>query len=199
MRSEGVTQTTRAQTQDQWSARHGAGCTRSIGSSQKIVATHMQWLPSPVWQLVPCGRWHSIAATHSCGEGIQLSATSRATSAQRWQLGCGGGWRCCISSSWVVGRGGGGTCRSFRGERRDETRRHEQSQRASQVRKAKWGRWSDFGDVTTFYCFRSFGWARRSLKELAEIFPTVPCSPSSSTGFSDYTPPPSGWGPLTRA
>ena len=49
------------------------------------------------------------------------------------------------------------------------------------------------------YGFRSFGWAPRSLKELIEIFPAVPCSPSNSHGFSDYTRRLGGWGPLTSA
>ena len=47
------------------------------------------------------------------------------------------------------------------------------------------------------FCY--FAWARCYFDPLAEIFPTVPCSPSSSHGFSDYTARPCGWRPLTSA
>ena len=35
--------------------------------------------------------------------------------------------------------------------------------------------------------------------ELAEIYPMAPFSAHNNYGFSDYTPPTSGWTPLTSA
>ena len=46
---------------------------------------------------------------------------------------------------------------------------------------------------------RLFASLLRLFGELAEIYPMVPFSTNNNYGFSDYTPPTSGWTPLTSA